>query len=239
VAGGVRGRGLSAGAAAGPHAAAAPRAWVTLAAVLGALAVVETVGGWMARDSAAWTSSLDWQPSLAALQPWRAWTAAGVHWSAMHLAGNLVATALVAWLGVRARAGRAETLAWAVAWPLTHALFAAVDAYASARLAEHLPHYGGLSGVLHAGVAILALAMLVRRGAEPRREREQLVGGALLAGLFAKVLFEAPWKLALRPDVMLGIGVAPVAHAAGLVAGLAAGAAVVAVVRVRARDVAG
>jgi membrane associated rhomboid family serine protease len=226
----VRRRGLST--------PATPRAWIALAALLAALAIVETGGGWLARDGAAWTARLDWQPALAAAQPWRAWTAAGVHWSAMHLAGNLVATALVAWLGVRARAGRIEALAWAAAWPLTHALFAAVDAYAPARLAEHLPHYGGLSGVLHAGVAILALSLLAGRNAEPSRdnlrERERLVGGALLAGLCVKVLFEAPWKLALRPDVMLGIGVAPIAHATGVAAGvLTASVALLAVRRSR------
>ncbi len=207
------------------------RGWLALAAVLALLSLGETLGARAVADPAAWTGALDWQPGRALAQPWRAWTAAGVHWSTGHLLGNLAAVALVGALGHAARVSGAAALAWCVAWPLTHLLFVPVAAFAPARFAAHLPHYGGLSGVLHAGVVVVGLA-LWRRGAgrapadaqAARHERrERLVGLALLAGTAAKVLLEAPWDLALRPDGLLGVGVAPIAHATGMVAGVLAG----------------
>lgn len=209
-------------------------AWCALAGVLAVLALAETLGAHAAAHPLAFAHALDWQPGHGMAQPWRAWTAAGVHWSDAHLVGNLVAAALVTGLGVQARVGGREALAWALAWPLTHALMGAVDALAPGRLPVVLPHYGGLSGVLHAGVAIVALALVARPvartaaggghadGASPR---ERLVGAALLVGLAAKLVVERPWTLAPRPDALLGIQVATLAHATGVAAGLAAWAA--------------
>jgi len=199
------------------------------------------------------SSVLDWQPGLNLAEPWRLWTAAAVHWSLPHLLLNLLATVLVGALGRTARVPGAAALAWALAWPLTHALLGPASAVAAASgtpgaapaasaaallapaSAAPLAHYGGLSGVLHAGVAVLALELALGPG---RDRRDRVVGGLLGAGLLAKVLLESPWNLALRPDPLLGIAVAPVAHACGLVAGLAAVAVVaagkVAVARCRA-----
>ena len=39
---------------------------------------------------------LDWQPRLAFTQPWRAFTAVAVHYSPMHLTGNLAGAVLTA-----------------------------------------------------------------------------------------------------------------------------------------------
>jgi len=50
-------------------------------------------------------------------------------------------------------------------------------------------------------------------------------GAALLAGLALKIVLEAPWEPTLRDDAMLGIAVAPLAHATGALAGAAAAAA--------------
>ena len=151
---------------------------------------------------------LDWQPAAWPAQPWRLWTAAFVHWSPLHLTMNAAAAALLAWLGWRAQATRGDALAWALAWPCTHL---------GLLLQPELRHYGGLSGVLHAGVAILALRLLGHAGAG----RPRWVGGLLLAGLAAKLLLEAPWQLALRPLPEAGFAVAPLAHATGAVAGVA------------------
>jgi len=38
--------------------------------------------------------AIDWQPGLALSQPWRAFSAIGVHYSGAHLAGNLAGIAL-------------------------------------------------------------------------------------------------------------------------------------------------
>lgn len=148
---------------------------------------------------------LRWQPELAFSQPWRAVTAAWVHLSPLHLGANLLGTALVAALGIVARCGRRAALAWALAWPITHlALLAQPE----------LHHYGGLSGVLHAGVAVVAWQLLrAERGAR------RTIGIALAGGLLLKLLLEAPWQGPLRQVPGWDIAIAPLAHATGAATG--------------------
>jgi len=164
---------------------------------------------------------LDWQPSLASSEPWRAWGAAFVHLSVLHLAANLAGAALVGALGFVAGVPRRSVLAWFAAWPLTHlALLARPD----------LTHYAGLSGVLHAGVAVVAVNLIASaRG--PRRA----IGLAVLVGLALKVASETPWAAeALRHPAGWDIAIAPFAHASGLVAGTLASAVAEALARRRA-----
>lgn len=148
---------------------------------------------------------------LAAAEPWRLWTAAFVHWSDQHLAADLAGCAVVAAFGFAARCGAAATWAWALAWPATQALLLVEPA---------LAHYGGLSGVLHAGVAVAAVELL--RQAPARRR----IGAWVLAGLAAKVLVEQPWRGPLQHWPGWNIAIAPLAHSAGALAGLAAAALV-------------
>ncbi len=176
-----------------------PAAWAGLCCLLALLALL----GW-GRDPGA----IDWQPALAASQPWRAWTAVAVHYSGLHLAANLAGAVLVGALGVAARVGPREAIALLIAWPLTQAGLLVEPA---------LVHYGGLSGVLHAAVAVVGVHLLAQPGAPRRR-----IGAALLAGLLLKVLFEAPWGPPLRRSEGWDIAVAPLAHASGAVAGLLA-----------------
>ena len=147
----------------------------------------------------------DWQPALVGSQPWRLFSAIAVHYSLAHLAANGVGAALVAALGASARVTLPMVWAWAAAWPVTHLGLLADPG---------LAHYGGLSGVLHAGVAVAAWH-LVRDGTCARRN----IGAAVMIGLIVKVLSESPWAGA-HPDPALGISVAPLAHASGLLAGL-------------------
>jgi rhomboid family GlyGly-CTERM serine protease len=147
---------------------------------------------------------LDWQPGLAVAQPWRALSGAWVHWSLSHLLANLAGCAVLAWLGWRARLATAQAIAWLAAWPLTQALLLAWPA---------LQHFGGLSGVLHAGVAITAIELLSRNG------RERLVGTLLGAGLLVKLTLEAPLGPTLRQVEGWDIAIAPVAHLSGVLAG--------------------
>lgn len=173
------------------------RLWWLLSAALGGLALAL----W-------WAPSIwfDWQPGQAWHQPWRWWTAAGVHWSERHLAGNLGATALVAAYGLAARAPARLAWAWFAAWPLTHL---------GLLLQPGLLHYGGLSGVLHAGVAATSLWLA---WAGPRRRR--VIGLLMLGGLAVKLLLEAPWGEPLRASPGWGIALAPLGHATGSLAGL-------------------
>jgi rhomboid family GlyGly-CTERM serine protease len=178
------------------------RAWLALAALLGAAALL------------AWPlprTSIDWQPALAVSQPWRMFTAAAVHYSALHLGANLLGTLLVAALGAVAQVPPRMAWAWLAAWPLTHI---------GLLLQPALHHYGGLSGVLHAGVGVVSL-YLVMCGARAQR----WIGAAILAGATIKVMSESPWGAPLRFGGGWDIAVAPLAHATGLLAGLLCAAA--------------
>lgn len=176
------------------------RAWIGLCALAGAGSLI----GWLAP-----AAMLDWQPGRAAAEPWRLLTAAFVHWSPLHLGANLAGVAVLAFFGHRARLPARAALAWGLAWPLTHAAL---------WLQPALAHYGGLSGVLHAGVAVAAVHLLAARG------RPRAVGAAVLAGLAVKLLLERPWAGPLAHPPGWDIAVAPLAHAAGAVAGVTAGA---------------
>jgi rhomboid family GlyGly-CTERM serine protease len=187
---------------AAPAASLPGRAWVLMAAALSAGSVLA-----LALPSAL----LDWQPERFGTEPWRAFSAAFVHWSLFHLLANLLGAAVVAALGLAARLPRAATLAWAAAWPLGHLPLL---------LQPALAHYGGLSGVLHAGVAVAALWLVVRE-----QGRRRALGAAIGAGLVIKLVLEAPWGPPLRPAEGLlqggfDIATAPLAHATGAAAGL-------------------
>jgi len=149
---------------------------------------------------------LTWQPARALAQPWRAWSAAFVHWTPWHLGANLIGCAVVAAFGIAASVPARSTLIWLVAWPLSHAALALQPALAS---------YGGLSGVLHAGVAIAAWHLL-RHDSGTRR----LIGAAVMAGLVIKLVLEEPWSAPTQQIAGWDFPVAPLAHATGAIAGI-------------------
>jgi rhomboid family GlyGly-CTERM serine protease len=151
-------------------------------------------------------NALDWQPALAATEPWRWITAAFVHWSPLHLAANLAGAAVLAAFGWAAALPARAALAWALAWPLTHGVLL---------LQPALAHYGGLSGVLHAGVAVGAAGLVLERTG-----RARTIGAAVMAGLLLKIVLERPWAGPLAHPPGWDIAVAPLAHAGGAAAGL-------------------
>jgi rhomboid family GlyGly-CTERM serine protease len=151
-------------------------------------------------------SRWDWQPDLAWTEPWRAWTAAGMHLSLRHLLMNLAGCALIGLLGSRAPLLARDALAWCLAWPLCQW---------GLLLRPDLTHYAGLSGVLHAGAAIIAWRLL-RSG----RGRQRLVGGLLAAGLAFKLWTEQPWGPAAQAVTGWDFALAPWSHLSGVLAGL-------------------
>ena len=172
--------------------------WLALCAAFAALSLL----AWpLPRDA------LDWQPALTASQPWRALTAAFVHWTPLHLAANLAGCAVLALLGHRAALGKPEALAALIALPLTQAALL---------LRPDLHRYAGLSGELHALAAIAALTLISRPG------RDRLIGAAIALGLIVKLVLEHPLGPALRTTPGFDFQVAPFAHLAGAVAGLIA-----------------
>ncbi len=168
------------------------------------LAVIAITGSLLPSN---WIAGLDWQPDRIWPEVWRMFSPVAVHYSALHLAANVVGVVALLSLGLAAGVPRRCAWAWATAWPL---------AQLGLLLQPDLRHFGGLSGVLHAGVAIVGFHLLlcatgIRRG----------IGMALLVGLAIKVLSEQPWGMALRQVAGWDIALAPAAHASGLVAGLA------------------
>jgi rhomboid family GlyGly-CTERM serine protease len=186
-----------------------PAWWLAVAALL-------IAGGLIA----AWADPqrFDWQPGLAWQQPWRFWSSAWVHWSEQHRWVNVSATVLVAALGWRVPCDRPDAMAWFASWPLTQ--FGLL-------LQPELRHYGGLSGVLHAGVVVAAFALLQRQ-----RGMRRALGGAILLAVALKIILEHPWQGALQRAAGWDIAIAPAAHLSGATAGLAC-AALAAVWRAR------
>ncbi len=163
---------------------------------------------------------LDWQPALASSEPWRAFTAAWVHWSPRHLAANLAGVLAVAALGWVARLPALAALAWVLAWPLTQL---------GLLLRPELAHYGGLSGVLHAGVVVAAVWLMLTASKGLQRR----IGLAIALGVVTKLWLETPWGPALRTSAEWDIAVAPLAHATGALAGASCAALLALLARAR------
>ena len=172
-------------------------AWLGLA---GAFAVCALLGWPVAH------ATLDWQPARAFSEPWRAFTPIGVHYSAAHLIGNLAGVALAGIGGVAAMVPARLAWSWLVAWPLTHLGLLA---------RPELQHYGGLSGVVHAGIAALVVWVL----ATGRTRAQRIVGVVVAIGFVAKLLSETPWGSTLRQPEGWDITVAPLVHTTGAIAG--------------------
>ncbi len=175
--------------------------WASVAMLLALVALA----GWRVPHEA-----IDWQPALAWREPWRAVSAVGVHYSVLHLVGNLIGVAIAGLFGVIARVPARLAWAWLAAWPLTQfGLLTRPD----------LMHFGGLSGVLHAGGAAVVVWVSLR-GVPAQRAVAAAIGG----GLVLKLLLEQPWGEALRHPSGWGIATAPLAHTTGALAGAACAA---------------
>jgi hypothetical protein len=129
--------------------------------------------------------------------------AALMHLNERHLLANLAGCAVLGWLGLRSGMAGPQALAWLLAWPLGQLALLA---------GPPLAYFGGLSGWLHAGAAIVSVSLAMRQG------RERWIGTALLAGLLAKLVLEQPFAPP-RFDPGWGFAPAPFAHLSGSVIG--------------------
>lgn len=157
--------------------------------------------------------ALDWQRGLLWSQPWRLWTAAFVHLHPLHVVASLLGCAVLGFVGGAAGVPGRAALAWALAWPLTHLAL---------RVSPDLQGYSGLSGVLHAGAAVLAVELVATR-----RGRDRRIGTALVAGLSLKLLLERSWAIPVSVDNAWPFPVVTLAHLTGAVAGAACAAATI------------
>lgn len=148
-------------------------------------------------------------PDAALQQPaWVWWTTAWLHGSEQHLTRNLLALALIALLGAASHVTPRSAIVWALAWPATHLGMLAQPG--------SLHTYIGMSGVLHAGVAIVAIQQI-----ELAHNRErQFMGWGLLIALGIKILMENPWSHILIQPTGSDITVAPWSHLSGSVLGV-------------------
>ena len=152
-------------------------------------------------------SLLQWDAMQWPQRPWTLWTASLVHLSGGHLLANLLALGALAVLGWSLRAGKAAAVALLVAWPLsTLALLAW----------PQVQQYSGLSGLIHAALAVLWAHAAVQRKAWP-------LSFVLLAGMGLKLLTEHAWSVPVAFDIGWGFNVVYAAHLGGTLAGAACG----------------
>ncbi|KGM41001.1 hypothetical protein JY96_15670 [Aquabacterium sp. NJ1] len=198
-----------------PRSAVSPGTWAWLLVSL-ILGVPAALAGWVPLDlpSTQWpTWAQQWalHPDAGWHQAaWTFWSTAWLHGSSAHLLKNLIALGLLAILGISARMPWQAALAWLLAWPLTQI----------GMLHQPLHTYIGLSGVLHAGLTVVALHHLTHPIQMDRRQR--ILGLILLLGLIFKILMENPWQHTLIRPIGSDINVAPWAHLSGAAAGAVA-----------------
>lgn len=147
---------------------------------------------------------LEWQAEHP-LQVWRWFTAAFVHYGPLHLGANLLGCAVVAVFALTARLPAIAAWAWWMAWPLSTL---------SLTLWPAVHRYGGSSGALHAGAALVAGLLATQRDGAAR-----WIGVGVILGGGAKVLLEAPWVQPIQPAGWVGVPVAVAAHAGGWAVG--------------------
>lgn len=169
------------------------RSWLALCTLHGVASLLLWV------SPAALAQALVWRSADWAQRPWTPWTSAWVHLNTPHLLGNLLALGVLAAIGWRLRPPRAATLAWALSWPLLQL---------SLLLWPLIGYAVGLSGVLHAGVAVLAVGLLLNG---PKALRPW--GLLLASGLLLKLWLERGWS---GPVVWDPGGQMPVVRAAHL-----------------------
>lgn len=181
------------------------RAWLLLCAVHGVASMLL----WWAREPA--VAVLVWRAEGWTAQPWTLWTSAWVHMGTPHLIGNQLALGALTAFGWMTRPGRGAAAAWALSWPLLQL---------SLLLWPHIGYAVGLSGLLHAGVAIMAVQLVLGQLPMPAARRWGMV---LMVGLLVKLLLEQAW---LHPVVWDGgneMSVVLAAHLTGAAWGLALG----------------
>lgn len=177
-----------------------PHLWVALCSLL----AVGSVLVW-ALDAG---YQLGWQAATWRQTPWTLWTAPLLHLSAIHMLGNLLALAALAVLGVVIPLGTRAALALFLAWPLSTA---------SVMAWPEVTRYVGLSGLIHAGVAIV---WLHARQAPVAQRWSPL----LLAALLLKLVTEQAWVYPVSFDPYWNINVVSAGHLGGAVVGLVCGA---------------
>ena len=167
-------------------------------------AVASMLVWWMGERLPDW---LIWRADHWLDRPWTLWTSAWVHMNTQHLISNQLAVGALAAMAWVLKPGLRASAAWLAAWPLVPLVLP---------LWPHVGYYAGLSGLIHAAVAVVGVYLLAGRSAVPVARRWGLM---LLAGLLAKLLYERSWQWPVVWSDGLGISVVQSAHLVGAVGG--------------------
>lgn len=122
------------------------------------------------RADTTWSSPLTW------------WSSAWVHLNTAHLIGNQIALGMLAGLAWIIRPSRGSTGVWLLCWPVLQL---------SLLVWPQIGYAVGLTGLLHAGAAILGVDLLLRRIRIPKARRW---GVLMLLALCTKLVLEQAWR---------------------------------------------
>ncbi|MEN9843064.1 MAG: hypothetical protein RLZZ612_893 [Pseudomonadota bacterium] len=162
---------------------------------------------WWAGDAS--SQLLTWRSGESWSRPWTWWTSAWVHLHTPHLIGNqMVIGAFAAWAWL-VRPDRPAAVAWFLSWPI---------ATVALNLWPQIGYCVGASGVLHAGVAIMAVFMILGHF---QRGSEQAWGWILLIGLGFKVWSEQAWHTPVVWDSGANLSIVSAVHLTGALSGMA------------------
>lgn len=170
-------------------------------------AVASMLVWWMGERLAAW---MIWRADDWDDRPWSLWTSAWVHMNTQHLISNQLAVGALAAMAWVLKPGLRASLAWLLTWPVIPLVLP---------YWPHIGYYAGLSGLIHAAVAVVGVYLAAGRATVPMARRW---GGMLLLGLLAKLLVERAWHWPVVWSDNLGISVVQASHLVGAVAGAAA-----------------
>jgi hypothetical protein len=134
---------------------------------------------WWARDSS--LQRLTWHYDTVWSMPWTLWTSAWVHVNPPHLIFSQMGLGLLVALAWVLRPPWISTWAWLLSWPLAQACLV---------WWPQIGYAAGLSGLMHAGVAVLAVHLLMGLVRIPKGRRW---GSLLLLALLVKLAMERGW----------------------------------------------
>lgn len=180
------------------------RAWLLLCALHGVFSMLL----WWAQPAA--VEPLVWRADTWIDHLWTLWTSAWVHLGTPHLIGNQLALGALTAAGWVLRPPPSAMWAWALSWPLTQACL---------DLWPQVGYAVGLSGMLHAGVMVLAMHLVL--APVPRALR--LWGTVLALGVLAKLAIEHAWSQPVVWDPGNEMSVVQAAHLTGAAWGFALG----------------
>lgn len=152
--------------------------------------------------------ALTWRADTWAQHPWTLWTTPWVHIHTPHLIGNQLAVGALAAMAWLVRPNAVASVAWLLAWPTATLVL------------PWWPHIGyavGLSGLIHAAVAVVAVHLLLCQ--DPFVPSSRRWGGLLAAGLCAKLALEQGWHWPVVWSNSANMSVVQAAHLTGAVAG--------------------